>query len=78
MGKTEDFMRMHALDITALSILIISGVNAGLTAIFSFDPVAAILGGYDSIIMKAIYLLIAVSAIRVFYKYLMTPGEDIV
>lgn len=77
MNKVDNFYRMHTLDLIALSVVITFGVNAGLTAIFGFDPVAFILGGYDSLFTKGIYFLIAISAIRVFYVYLMTPGGDV-
>jgi uncharacterized membrane protein YuzA (DUF378 family) len=59
-------------------ILIIGGLNLGFTALLGFDPLAPILGGSDSLVTKIIYAAVGVSAVYVFYAYLMTPGgEDI-
>lgn len=65
--------------ITLLSLIfvVIGGVTWGLVAILGFDPLTPILGGYNSVAAKIIYGLVGISSIIVFYKYLMTPGEDI-
>ncbi|EYE87990.1 hypothetical protein Q428_10400 [Fervidicella metallireducens AeB] len=49
----------------------------GPCSILGFDPLTPILGGYNSVASKIIYGLVGVSSVIVFYKYLMTPGEDI-
>jgi hypothetical protein len=50
-------------DKIALTLLIIGGVNWGLVGIFRFDLVAWLFGGSDSILSRAIYIIIAISAI---------------
>ncbi|MCI8776979.1 MAG: DUF378 domain-containing protein [Oscillospiraceae bacterium] len=50
-------------DKIALTLLIIGGINWGLVGIFNFDLVAWLFGGTDSIISRAIYIIVAISAI---------------
>lgn len=50
-------------DKLALILLIIGGINWGLVGIFRFDLVAWLFGGTDSIISRAIYIIVAISAI---------------
>ncbi|MCM1228063.1 MAG: DUF378 domain-containing protein [Clostridium sp.] len=50
-------------DKLALILLIIGGINWGLVGIFSFDLVAWLFGGADSILSRAIYIIVAISAI---------------
>ena len=50
-------------DKIALTLLIIGGINWGLVGIFNFDLVAWLFGGNDSIISRAIYIIVAISAI---------------
>ena len=47
----------------ALTLLIRGGINWGLVGIFNFDLVAWLFGGTDSIISRAIYIIVAISAI---------------
>ena len=47
----------------ALMILIIGGINWGLVGIFELDMVAWLFGGAASIISRAIYILVAISAV---------------
>ena len=47
----------------ALILLIIGGINCGLVGIFQFDLVAWLFGGTDSILSRAIYIIVAISAI---------------
>ena len=44
-------------------ILLIIGVNWGLVGIFEFDLVAWLFGGAASFISRAIYILVAISAV---------------
>ena len=46
-----------------LIIMIIGGINWGLVGIFQFDLVAWLFGGTDSILSRAIYIIVAISAI---------------
>ena len=50
-------------DKIALTLLIIGGINWGLVGIFNFDLFAWLFGGTDSIISRAIYIIVAISAI---------------
>ena len=51
------------LDKIALTLLIIGGLNWGLVGIFSFDLVAWLFGGTDAILSRAVYILVAISAL---------------
>jgi uncharacterized protein len=64
------------LNILSLSLVVIGGVNWGLVSIVGYDPLAPILGGYDSFLTRLVYALVGLSALWVFYSYIMTPGED--
>lgn len=50
-------------DKLALILLIIGGINWGLVGIFRFDLVAWLFGGSDTILSRAIYIIVAISAI---------------
>lgn len=50
-------------DKLALVLLIIGGVNWGLVGIFQFDLVAWMLGGSGSLASRAVYILVAISAV---------------
>ena len=50
-------------DKIALILLIIGGGNWGLVGIFEFDLVAWLFGGAASFISRAIYILVAISAV---------------
>ncbi|GKT03440.1 DUF378 domain-containing protein [Furfurilactobacillus entadae] len=54
---------MKALDITALVLLIIGGLNWLLIGAFSFDLVATIFGGQGAMLSRIIYILVGISAI---------------
>lgn len=66
----------RVINLLSLILVIVGGVNWGLVAIFGFDPLAPILGGYDSIITRLVYGAVGLAALWTFYAYLMTPGED--
>lgn len=68
----------RSLNLVSLMLLIVGGVNWGLVSIFGFDALAPILGGYDSIITRVVYGAVGLSALWVFYAYLMTPGDQYV
>ena len=50
-------------DKIALILLIIGGINWGLIGIFQFDLVAWMFGGAASLVSRAIYIIVAVSAV---------------
>lgn len=51
------------LDIIALILTIIGGINWGLVGIFQFDLVAWIFGGQDAILSRIIYTLVGIAAL---------------
>lgn len=51
------------LDIIALILTIIGGINWGLIGIFQFDLVAWIFGGQDVILSRIIYTLVGIAAL---------------
>jgi uncharacterized membrane protein YuzA (DUF378 family) len=55
-----------ALDILAMVLVIIGGLNWGLMALFNLDLVQAILGSIP-MLAKAVYVLVGLSALYVLY-----------
>lgn len=51
------------LDKTALTILIIGGINWGSIGLFQFDIVAWIFGGQASVVSRIIYVVVALAAL---------------
>ena len=56
-------MKTKGLDYTALTLVIIGAINWGLIGFFRFDLVAWLFGGSDAILSRAIYIIVAISAI---------------
>ncbi|MFC3418749.1 DUF378 domain-containing protein [Salinicoccus hispanicus] len=54
---------MKALDILALVLLIVGGLNWLLVGLFEFDLVASIFGGQDEILSKVVYILVGLAAL---------------
>lgn len=54
---------MKALDIITLVLLIVGGLNWGLWGAIEFDLVAALFGGNDTLLAKAVYCLVGVAAL---------------
>ena len=60
------------MDIIALILVIVGGLNWGLVGIFQFDLVAFLFGGSASIISRIIYTLVGLGAlwsITFFYRH---------
>jgi hypothetical protein len=57
-------MKLNIIDIVALVLLIIGGINWGLVGLFSFDLVATIFG-VASMLSNIVYMLVGLSAIYV-------------
>ena len=55
-------MKMNSAEIIALILIIVGAVNWGLVGFFQFDLVAAIFGNM-SLISRAVYALVGLSAI---------------
>lgn len=54
---------MVVIDVLALVLSIIGGLNWGLVGIFQFDLVAWIFGGQDALLSRIIYTLVGISAV---------------
>ncbi len=50
------------MDITALILMIIGGLNWGLMGIFNFDAVAWFFGGSTSVLSRIVYIVIALAS----------------
>ena len=51
------------IDKIALVLAIIGGLNGGSVGLFRFDLVAFLFGGSDSVISRAVYVLVGLAAI---------------
>jgi uncharacterized membrane protein YuzA (DUF378 family) len=54
------------IDLVALALVIVGGLNWGLVGAFGFDLVATIFGGM-SIISRIVYILVGLSAVYMIY-----------
>jgi uncharacterized membrane protein YuzA (DUF378 family) len=57
--------RLNWVDWTALTLLVIGGLNWLLIGIFRFDLIAAIFGGPAAVISRIVYILVGISAVYV-------------
>jgi len=55
-------MKLNTLELIALILVIVGGLNWGLVGVFGFDLVAALLGAM-SVISRIVYTLVGLSAI---------------
>ncbi|WP_373446057.1 DUF378 domain-containing protein [Salinicoccus bachuensis] len=67
---------MKALDIIALVLLIVGGLNWLLVGLFEFDLVASIFGGQDAILSKIIYILVGLSALYCLKFFGLITDDD--
>ncbi|PLT30592.1 DUF378 domain-containing protein [Peribacillus deserti] len=65
---------MKTLNLAALILLIIGGLNWLLVGLFQFDLVASIFGGQDSILARIIYVIVGLCALYSF-KFLSRVKE---
>lgn len=65
-NSNEELIWMKTLDVVALAILIIGGLNWLLVGLFNFDLVATIFGGESSVLSRIIYALVGLCAIYSF------------
>lgn len=54
---------MQALNILALILLIVGGINWGLVGLFQFDLVAALFGGGQTTLSRIVYALVGLAAL---------------
>jgi hypothetical protein len=57
-------MKLNALDLVALILLVVGGLNWGLVGLFSFDLVATLFG-VASVVSNIVYILVGLSAVYV-------------
>lgn len=60
---------MQALNIIALLLLVIGGINWGLVGLFQYDLVAALFGGATSPLARVIYVLVGIAALYGLYLF---------
>ncbi|MEF2966470.1 DUF378 domain-containing protein [Paenibacillus sp. M1] len=54
---------MKTLNVIALTLLIVGGLNWLLVGLFRFDLVAAIFGGQDAALSRIVYVIVGICAI---------------
>ncbi|HYD29469.1 MAG TPA: DUF378 domain-containing protein [Azospirillaceae bacterium] len=54
---------MRTLNVIALILVIVGGINWGLVGLFQFDLVAAIFGGPDAVLSRIVYILVGLAAL---------------
>ncbi len=54
---------MKALDIVTRILVIVGAVNWGLVGLFQFDLVAALFGGQDAALARAVYVLVGICGV---------------
>ena len=64
-------MGIKALDIAALTVVIVGAVNWGLVGFFNFNLVGMLTGGGTSFIARIIYALVGIASVwlRAFHHY---------
>ena len=55
-------MKLRGIDLVAVVLVVIGGLNWGLVGLFSFDLVQAILGGVP-ILARLVYILVGLAAL---------------
>ncbi|MDU4694317.1 MULTISPECIES: DUF378 domain-containing protein [Paenibacillus] len=66
---------MKTLNVVALTLLIVGGLNWLLIGLFQYDLVASIFGGQDSTLSRVIYTIVGICAIYAF-KFFNDVTED--
>ncbi len=59
-----------------LVLIIVGGLNWGLIGLFNFDLVAWIFGGAQTLLARAVYTVVGVSAICSIPSLFMTPEKQ--
>ncbi|GIP49105.1 hypothetical protein D3C76_342600 [compost metagenome] len=66
---------MKTLNVVALTLLIVGGLNWLLVGLFQYDLVASIFGGQDATLSRVIYTIVGICAIYAF-KFFNDVTED--
>ncbi len=67
---------MKTLNVIALALLIVGGLNWLLIGLFQYDLVAALFGGQDGAFSRFIYIIVGLCAIYAF-KFFGDVNEDV-
>jgi len=59
--------RFHVLDIVALILVVVGGLNWGLVGLFDFDLVQALLGGVP-VLARIVYVLVGIAAVYTAFR----------
>ena len=54
---------MKTTDVIVAVLLVIGGLNWGLVGAFEFDLVAALFGGSEAILARAVYIIVGLAAV---------------
>jgi uncharacterized membrane protein YuzA (DUF378 family) len=54
---------MKTFDVLASILLVVGGLNWGLTGFFQFDLVAAVFGGSSSLLSRVVYAVVGLAAV---------------
>jgi uncharacterized protein len=60
---------VKTLNMVALALIIIGGINWGLVGLFQFDLVAAIFGGQSAALARIVYILVGLAALYAIYLF---------
>jgi uncharacterized membrane protein YuzA (DUF378 family) len=55
--------KLKALDMIAVVLVIIGGLNWGLVGFFKFDLVAWLFGGMEAVVARVVYALVGLAAL---------------
>lgn len=67
---------MRFINILTLLLIIVGGLNWLLVGLFEFDLVAAIFGGQQAVLARAVYILVGLSAIWQLIPLFRSFGQD--
>ncbi len=71
-------MRARPLDWTALTLVIIGGINWGLIGFFKFDLVATLFGGMESWLSRIIYALVGIASLYCLSLYGRINDDEVI
>tara|TARA_Y100000310_G_scaffold246974_1_gene252483 strand:+ start:251 stop:454 length:204 start_codon:yes stop_codon:yes gene_type:complete len=60
--------KMSTLDWATMLLLVVGGLNWGLVGLFNLDVIATVFGGSTSLISRAVYVLVGLSALYALVK----------
>ena len=67
---------MKTLNVIALALLIVGGLNWLLIGLFEFDLVASLFGGQDAVMSRIVYVIVGLCAIYSFKFFSNVNGDQ--